>query len=188
MKRINSQGRQYSAGKALGDDLRDLILHELRESGAHFGNLIPKVIKRSFHCNGRNGSKALVEGQPVYGHSRKGTPCVEITRYDPHTNFTASLNLGITGVKYLIQNRYDGSVNFYKTWDQYKNGFGSLSGEFWIGNDNIHTLTYTNKYMLRVDLTDNSGDTRYAEYYIFRVSDEADKYRLIIGEYYGDAG
>ncbi|XP_052096486.1 fibrinogen-like protein A [Mytilus californianus] len=88
----------------------------------------------------------------------------------------------------LIQNRYDGSVNFYQTWNQYKNGFGSLSGEFWIGNDNLHTLTYSNKYMLRVDLTDSFGNQTYAEYYIFRVSDEADKYRLIIGEYYGDAG
>ncbi|VDI61655.1 Hypothetical predicted protein [Mytilus galloprovincialis] len=88
----------------------------------------------------------------------------------------------------VIQNRYDGSVNFYETWNQYKNGFGSLSGEFWLGNDNLNTLTYSNKYMLRVDLTDNSGNQRYAEYYIFRVSDEADSYRLIIGEYYGNAG
>ncbi|CAC5392307.1 Fibrinogen-like protein A,Ryncolin-4,Angiopoietin-related protein 7,Angiopoietin-related protein 1,Ficolin-1-B,Ficolin-2,Ryncolin-1,Fibrinogen-like protein 1,Ficolin-1,Tenascin-X,Tenascin-N,Ryncolin-3,Fibroleukin,Fibrinogen C domain-containing protein 1,Ryncolin-2,Techylectin-5B,Fibrinogen alpha chain,Ficolin-1-A,Tenascin,Angiopoietin-4 [Mytilus coruscus] len=88
----------------------------------------------------------------------------------------------------LIQNRYDGSVNFYQTWNQYKHGFGNLSGEFWIGNDNLHTLTYSNKYMLRVDLTDSFGNQTYAEYYIFRVSDEADKYRLIIGEYYGDAG
>ncbi|CAG2240804.1 FCN [Mytilus edulis] len=56
------------------------------------------------------------------------------------------------------------------------------------GNDNLHTLTYSNKYMLRVDLTDIFGNTRYAEYYIFRVSDEADRYRLIIGEYQGDAG
>ncbi|XP_063438484.1 microfibril-associated glycoprotein 4-like [Mytilus trossulus] len=88
----------------------------------------------------------------------------------------------------VIQNRYDGSVNFYETWNQYKEGFGSLSGEFWFGNDNLHMLTYSNKYMLRVDLTDDSGNQRYAEYYIFRVFDEADKYRLIIGGYQGDAG
>ncbi|CAG2240805.1 unnamed protein product [Mytilus edulis] len=56
------------------------------------------------------------------------------------------------------------------------------------GNYNLHTLTYSNKYMLRVDMTDNFGVTRYAEYYICRVSDEADKYRLIIGEYHGNAG
>ncbi|VDI61658.1 Hypothetical predicted protein, partial [Mytilus galloprovincialis] len=88
----------------------------------------------------------------------------------------------------VFQNRYDGSVNFYETWNQYKNGFVTLSGEFWLGNDNLHTLTSSNKYMLRVDLTDISGNTRYAEYYIFRVSDETDKYRLVIGEYQGDAG
>jgi transposase len=30
-----------------------------------------------------------------------GTPCVEITRYDPHPNCTASVIVGITGVKYV---------------------------------------------------------------------------------------
>jgi len=28
----------------------------------------------------------------------------------------------------------DGSVNFDREWEEYKNGFGSLTGEFWAGN------------------------------------------------------
>ena len=69
-----------------------------------------------------------------------------------------------------------------------KNGFGSLSGEFWLGNDNIHRLTDSEDVILRVDLEDFEGNITYAEYTTFKVADEADKYRLLIGGYKGTAG
>ena len=33
----------------------------------------------------------------------------------------------------VILRRQDGSVDFNKEWDEYKYGFGSLTGEFWAG-------------------------------------------------------
>ena len=40
----------------------------------------------------------------------------------------------------------DGTVNFYRGWDQYKNGFGHAAGEYWLGKQeanpqNTHYLT-----------------------------------------------
>ena len=88
----------------------------------------------------------------------------------------------------VFQKRLDGSVDFYRGWESYKNGFGNLSGEFWLGNDNIHRLTDSDDVMLRVDLEDFEGNITYAEYTTFKVADEADKYQLLIGDYRGTAG
>ena len=41
---------------------------------------------------------------------------------------------------------------------------------------------------LRVDLEDFEGNIRYAEYATFKVADQTDKYRIVIGGYSGTAG
>ena len=86
----------------------------------------------------------------------------------------------------MFQKRLDGSVNFFLNWSDYKVGFGDLNGEFWLGLDKIHRLTSDDNSMLRVDLEDFEGNTAYAEYNMFNVMSENDKYKLIIGSYSGD--
>ena len=81
----------------------------------------------------------------------------------------------------------DGSVDLYLKWESYKNGFGTLSGEFWFENDNLHRLTAAYDVMLRVDLVDFEGNITYAEYTDFNVTDEADKYWLFVEGYKGTA-
>ena len=81
----------------------------------------------------------------------------------------------------VIQRREDGSENFYRSWDDYAEGFGELNGEFWLGNDKIHQITQTDKFAIRFDLEDGEGSTRYAEYDLVVVADKYDKYRLCVG-------
>ena len=41
----------------------------------------------------------------------------------------------------VIQRRINGSVDFYKGWEDYELGFGDLETEFWWGLKKIHCLT-----------------------------------------------
>ena len=86
----------------------------------------------------------------------------------------------------VFQKRYDGSVDFFRGWDDYKRGFGNLNGEFWLGLDKIHRLTVSSSNKLRVDLEDVPGNTAFAEYSSFAVADENNKYRLSLGSYSGE--
>ena len=87
----------------------------------------------------------------------------------------------------VIQRRNDGSVDFYRGWEEYKVGFGEISKEFWLGNEVIHELT-TTAQELRVDLSDFSGNTAYAKYQSFSIGSEAEKYKLSFNGYSGTAG
>lgn len=88
----------------------------------------------------------------------------------------------------VVQNRINGSVNFNRTWAEYKNGFGDLPGEFWLGNDRIHLLTRAKDMVLRIELEDFQGVCEYAKYDLFYVANEYLKYRLSISKYSGTAG
>jgi len=88
----------------------------------------------------------------------------------------------------VFQKRMDGSVDFYRGWDDYKRGFGKLTGEFWLGLDKIHRLTASSGNKLRVDLEDVQRNTAFAEYSSFAVAGENAKYTLSLGSYSGTAG
>ena len=88
----------------------------------------------------------------------------------------------------VFQRRQDGSVDFYRGWNDYKSGFGQLTAEFWLGNDKIHRLTAARPSSLRVELEDWNGVRVYAKYGTFNIGDEQAKYRLKVGSYSGTAG
>ena len=88
----------------------------------------------------------------------------------------------------VFQRRQDGSVDFFRGWDDYKAGFGQLTAEFWLGNDKIHRLTASRPSSLRVELKDWNGVRAYAKYGKFNIGDEQAQYRLEVGSYSGTAG
>lgn len=56
----------------------------------------------------------------------------------------------------LIQRRKIGLTSFNRDWKQYKTGFGSIRGDFWLGNDNIFRLT-RQPSVLRIEMEVRDG-------------------------------
>lgn len=72
---------------------------------------------------------------------------------------------------FVFQRRQDGSVDFYRGWNDYKAGFGRLMADFWVGNDKIHRLTSSRPSSLRVDFEDWRGVRAYAKHGKFSIGD-----------------
>ncbi|CAG2184861.1 Angiopoietin-related protein 7,Angiopoietin-1 [Mytilus edulis] len=88
----------------------------------------------------------------------------------------------------IVQRRFDGSESFDRDWNTYKRGFGKPTGEYWIGNDNLHAiLSEERKFKVRFVLVDVSGERAYAEYSNFYVGNEDSNYELSISGYFGTA-
>lgn len=78
---------------------------------------------------------------------------------------------------------------FYNNWTVYANGFGDPREEYWIGNDALYALTSEGRTMLlRIELTNTTGDTLVVQYSPFAVASEEDFFRLTIGNYTGPTG
>uniref|UniRef100_A0A182NJE7 Fibrinogen C-terminal domain-containing protein n=1 Tax=Anopheles dirus TaxID=7168 RepID=A0A182NJE7_9DIPT len=79
----------------------------------------------------------------------------------------------------VIQRRTDGSVDFFRDWQDYKAGFGTLHGEFWLGLDRIHRLTNVAPHELAVLLEDFDGAKATARYQRFRIAAETLNYAVV---------
>ncbi|XP_041758928.1 angiopoietin-1 isoform X2 [Coregonus clupeaformis] len=88
----------------------------------------------------------------------------------------------------IIQQREDGSVDFQKTWKEYKMGFGMVSAEHWLGNEFVYLLTSQRQYALRVELTDWDGHQAFSLYDRFHIDSEKRNYRLFLKSHSGTAG
>ena len=87
----------------------------------------------------------------------------------------------------VFMRRYDGSQDFYLYWNQYKEGFGDVGREHWLGNDKLYYLTNQKHYRMRMDATIwYTGQKRYNVYNSFRIEDEAHNYRLHVSGYSGN--
>ena len=88
----------------------------------------------------------------------------------------------------VIQRRINGSVDFYRNWTDYVNGFGDLDGEFWYGLDKIHCLTTREDVELRIELGNGTVPSIVWTYQLFKVGGADTNYRLTIGQAKGVGG
>lgn len=73
------------------------------------------------------------------------------------------------------------SLLFFRSFDEYLSGFGNFSGEFFVGLENLHRMTLSQAYTLRVDVKSAAGKWYFAVFNNFAVADETDQFRLKLG-------
>ncbi|KAI8042475.1 hypothetical protein M5D96_003788 [Drosophila gunungcola] len=89
----------------------------------------------------------------------------------------------------VVMRRNDGSQDFFLEWKNYKDGFGQLDNEFFMGMDKLHAMTASEPQELLVLLEDYKDDNRYQLYDNFKIGPESNNYTLeSLGSSNGDAG
>ncbi|CAH1238478.1 ANGPTL1 [Branchiostoma lanceolatum] len=127
----------------------------------------------------------IYAAQTLYGTPRSG---VYTIRPVSSGAFSVYCDMDTDGGGWtVIQTRFDGTIHFNRRFNDYKYGFGSANGEYWLGLQNMYLVTAQNTYELHVELEDWSNNTRYAKYSSFRVGG-GDNYQLSLGSYSGNAG
>ncbi|XP_011187131.1 ryncolin-1-like [Zeugodacus cucurbitae] len=89
----------------------------------------------------------------------------------------------------VIQRRQSDLVDFYRNWTDYKEGFGDLTGNYWIGLEKLHALTSDCEQELYIQLRRHNGKEYYAKYTQFVIAEESESYALKkLGNYRGNNG
>ncbi|XP_034655288.1 fibrinogen C domain-containing protein 1 isoform X2 [Drosophila subobscura] len=78
----------------------------------------------------------------------------------------------------VILNRSSDEINFERGWLDYKDGFGNLAGDFFIGLNKLHALTSAAIHELRIVFEDFDGHVAYAGYSTFAIGSERELYPL----------
>ena len=68
--------------------------------------------------------------------------------------------------------------NFTREWNDYKEGFGDVRNEFWLGNDYLHEVTSCKKHLVLVYGQKKNGDKAISVYGSFAVANEENLYRM----------
>ena len=106
----------------------------------------------------------------------------------PHTIYPdipglTSLHVSCNGEWIIIQRRLNGTLNFTRTWSEYKRFFGQNGDnttELWLGNENINKLLhiYNGTAIMRIELDAWDGEFWIVTAYNVTMDNEAGKYAL----------
>ena len=85
--------------------------------------------------------------------------------------------------KYIVIQRRQAPFNlrFNRTWDEFKNGFGDLTVEFWLGLEKLYRITNQPyiKYSIRLEVTSTAGSVYYYQTDNFYIAAEKERYKIV---------
>ncbi|XP_058123503.1 microfibril-associated glycoprotein 4-like [Anopheles ziemanni] len=90
----------------------------------------------------------------------------------------------------VFQRKSSAEVNFDRSWEKYRIGFGNVEGDHWLGLETVRDILQAGgRHELLIVLETFSGEIGYAHYDNFSVGPESDNYRLTsLGKYSGTVG
>ena len=86
----------------------------------------------------------------------------------------------------VVQLRQHCITSFTQNWQTYKDGFGSLQTDLWLGLEAMHQIT-KRPHKARIHLIAENGTAYMAEYASFKVGDENSNYTLSVSGHSGNA-
>lgn len=165
----------------------ELLTGKLEALESQIGNMNSKVDKLSDSMKYQHNTRHVYASCDKAPSKASGVYSVKVNLRDVVDVFCDQEYDG--GGWTVIQSRFDGSVNFYRDWSEYKQGFGTLEGEFWLGLDVIHQLTYSAPHELVVLLEDFDGNSTFAKLDRFEVAGESTSYNATMADgFSGPAG
>ncbi|KAJ8033473.1 Ficolin-2 [Holothuria leucospilota] len=153
------------------------------------------------NCNeGFDGNGETCSPKPTFtdcndvynaGYTQDGV--YSVTPLSWNGSFDVFCSMSIDGGGWTVfQRRVNGSIDFFKSWNEYREGFGDNQHEFWLGNEKLYHILQQGTYEVRVDTVmsvDGSIVTDYHKYSNFQIGDETTMYRVIdCGQWSGTQG
>lgn len=70
--------------------------------------------------------------------------------------------------------------SFDRVWTDYKEGFGELTGNHWLGLKPMQLLTYQQQMSLRIEVSSDEKDEEFIEYPSFLIYPESQRFKMIL--------
>lgn len=70
--------------------------------------------------------------------------------------------------------------SFDRVWTDYKEGFGDLTGNYWVGLKALQQLTYQQQMSLRIDVASDDRDEEFIEYPSVLIYPEAQRFKMVL--------
>lgn len=156
-------------------------------SRGELANILDKLNKLTLDQSSIRYPRNCLEATAV--SRRSGTYQIQVPHYSPHPWIVSCEENTQGGGWTVIMRRADGSVDFFRNWNDYKHGFGNVNGEFFIGLDKLHAMTKDLDQELLIEMENWAGAKKFAKFDQFAIDGEDKLYSLSsLGEFSGDGG